>query len=192
MGWGLAGLLTITFIVYLMQRHERILSLQAQVLRTRFALEGVLRQRRELVETWCTLCEERALLPERIGALRQSLVTIAQVTAKPNTGLRAKNRETLINEEKNLSRLIRETYALFLEGIQEDGPHKDFFQKYFQSLTQLEKEMWDAQELYNDSVGVFNQHLRGPGGWLFRRWEHLEPLPSLPFLGADSPRLSPA
>lgn len=175
--WAVLVLACAAGLALLLHRHEAILRLQAQVLRARSALESLLRERRMLVETWCALCEERNLLPGHMPLLREALSRLGPASAQP-AGMEG---------EQNLSRLIREAYVLFLELMQDEGPHREFFSSYFQSLTKLEKDMWEAQELYNDSARVYNRHVKGAGGWFFRRWENLEPLPFLPEAPARVP-----
>jgi hypothetical protein len=186
--WGLAALGIAAVLAHLLRRHETILRLQGQVLKARLALEGLLRQRRELVSTWCSLCEERGLLPGHIQSIRRSLGRLSAAAANPAPApdLRA----SFMEDEKTLSRLIREAYVQFLDLMQDEGPHKDFFQQYYNSLTRFEKDIWDAQELYNDAVRLYNAQIRGVGGWLFRRWDHLSPLPPIPAPGPDRPRTS--
>jgi hypothetical protein len=178
---GLAGLAAAALLAYMVQRHQDLLRLQAQSARARAVLEGVLRQRKELVQVWCSLCEERGLLADWVPQLRKALGRLEEV---PVSGDRLGARW---QEEKRMSRVIRESYASFLDGMGADGAHREFFQQYFRSLTRLETEMGDAHELYNDSVRAFNAALEGWSGWYFRHWDRLRPKPALP-PAADEPR----
>lgn len=166
---GAAGLAVVVALAYFLRRHEDILRLRAQVLSMRFTLDTLLRRHRELAGVWCSLCEERDLLTDHIRLVRRKLAERVDDDGR-------------LAQERELAVLVREAYALFLERFTGEGPHKDFFRQYFASLTRLEKEVGDAIELYNDSAAVYNRGLRGPAGFLFRRWEKMSPQPDLPVI----------
>ncbi len=181
---GLVGILGATFSAYLLHRHQEILRLQSEVFRARAAMDEALDRRRELAETWCSLCEEKGAMPEHTPALRRSLRAIIQLEQEE---MDSDMSSTRLEEEKSLGRLVHSAYVAFLGQMEGEGPHKEFFQKYFTNLTNLEKDIWDAHRLYNELAGMFNRRLRGVGGLLFRRWEKMEPQTPLPVAGGTAP-----
>lgn len=186
---GLVGIIGAGFSAYLLHRHQEILKLQSEVFRARAALDETLDRRRELAETWCSLCEEKGAMPQHTPALRKSLRTILQLDQEESESDMSFAR---VEEEKTLGQLIHNAYVAFLGQMEGEGPHKEFFQKYFVSLTNLEKDIWDSHRLYNELVGLFNSRLRGVGGLLFRRWEKMEPRTPLPVAGGAKPALKPS
>lgn len=181
---GFVGISAAALSAYLLHRHQDILRLQGEVFRARAALDDALDRRRELAETWCSLCEEKGALPGHTPALRRSLRTILQSAQEEADSPLSLAR---LEEEKNFGRLLRAASGEFLSQMEGEGPHKEFFQRYFHSLGSLERDIWDSHRLYNELVGAFNGRLRGVGGWLFRRWEKLEPQAPLPVAGGTKP-----
>ncbi len=181
---GLVGIIGASFSAYLLRRHQEILRLQSEVFRARAALDEALDRRRELAETWCSLCEEKGAMPQHTPALRKSLRTILQLDQEEAESDMSSFR---LEEEKKLGQLVHSAYVAFLQQMEGDGPHREFFQKYFISLTSLEKDIWDAHRMHNELVDVFNRRLRGIGGFLFRRWEKLAPQTPLPVAGGAKP-----
>ncbi|HRY29637.1 MAG TPA: hypothetical protein P5079_06310 [Elusimicrobiota bacterium] len=183
--FGFVILAAVSAFAYFMRRRDDVLRFQAQILSVRFALETLLRRRRELAGTWCSLCEERELMPDHIRRVRQALGRMAEAEQKGGNEFFPAGR---LEDEKKLSRLIRETYVHFLEQMPDDAAPRDFFRQYLQSLTRLEKEVSDAQELYNDCALVYNNALAGWVGRLLRRWERWRPRPMISLLEPGAAR----
>lgn len=174
---GLMGLSAVAAAVHLFNRRRALLGLRSQLLGARHVLEDILRQRQELAQVWCALCGERGLLPDHLPALRKSLARLAPALGearlrRPAPAFPAADRNALLDarlvEEMRLSRLIRQGFALFLEGFSVESPSANFFRQYFRSLARLEKEIGDAQELYNDAAAVYNRALGGLTGRALR------------------------
>jgi hypothetical protein len=178
--WGLAGLAATAGAVGLFQRRQRLLRLQAQVAQLRFLLEDKLRERREAAGAWCAFGIEQRILPEPMAELRKTLDELGRRFSQAGGTLEAEDAARAMEDEHRLSRRIRDLYALFLQESPEGGARRGAFQQDFDALTRLENEIQDAQELYNDSVRIFNERVESRLGEIWRRVDGLAPLTALP------------